>query len=127
MSDVHGFNIGIERHNGEIYVMLKAVGKLTHEDYEVMTPILESAMSEVKQPMVNVLADMREFEGVELRAAWDDMKFGLKHNNDFHRIAIVGNAPWQEVMSKVGGWFISGECKYFDDVTTAQYWLHDDS
>jgi len=126
MSDRHGFNIGIERHNGELFVMLKAVGKLTHDDYLIMTPILESAMSEVKQPMVNVLADMTELEGFELRAAWDDMKFGLKHNNDFHKIAIVSKEHWQEVMSKIGTWFMSGECQYFEDVTKALYWLHDD-
>ena len=62
-------------------------------------------------------------EGWELRAAWDDFKIGLKHGNEFKRIAIYGNKNWQEITAKIGSWFISGEVKYFDDEGDALAWL----
>ena len=34
----HGLSIGIERVGSEFFLSLKAIGKLTHEDYETITP-----------------------------------------------------------------------------------------
>ncbi|WP_158967228.1 STAS/SEC14 domain-containing protein [Paraglaciecola sp. L3A3] len=119
----HGLSIGIERFNSEFFLTLKAVGKLTHSDYEIITPMIDSALAGVKEPKVNVLFDGTELEGWELRAAWDDLKLGLKHNNEFHKIAIYGNKNWQQLAAKVGAWFISGDIKYFDNVTAATDWL----
>ncbi|MFV0561952.1 hypothetical protein [Malaciobacter mytili] len=34
----HGLSIGINRIDNEFYLALKAIGKLTHEDYEKITP-----------------------------------------------------------------------------------------
>lgn len=119
----HGISIGIERVNQHIFLVLKVVGKLTHDDYKIITPMIDSALAEVKNPEVNVLIDATELKGWELRAAWDDFKLGLKHNNEFKKIAILGNKQWQEVMVKVGGWFVSGDVKYFEDKATAYHWI----
>ena len=119
----HGISIGIERINNHVFLALKAVGKLTHADYELITPMLESALSQVTAPEVKVLIDGTELEGWELRAAWDDFKLGLKHNNEFLKIAIYGNKNWQEIAAKIGAWFISGEIKYFENVADAVSWL----
>lgn len=119
----HGISIGIERINNHVFLGLKAVGKLTHADYELITPMLESALSQVTAPEVKVLIDGTELEGWELRAAWDDFKLGLKHNNEFRKIAIYGNKNWQEIAAKIGAWFISGEIKYFENVADAVSWL----
>lgn len=120
----HGLSIGIERSGNDFFLFLKAKGKLTHADYETITPMIDSALGAVKQPKVNVLIDGTELEGWELRAAWDDLKLGLKHGNEFEKIAIFGNKHWQEIIAKVGSWFISGEVKYFDDAATALSWLN---
>jgi hypothetical protein len=119
----HGLSFGIERVNDEFIMVLEATGKLTHADYEVMTPMLDSALKEVEKPKVKVLVDVSEFEGWELRAAWDDFKIGLKHGSSFEKIAIYGNKNWQELAAKVGSWFISGEIKSFDDYEKAVLWL----
>lgn len=55
--------------------------------------------------------------------AWDDFKLGLKHNNHFRKIAIYGNKGWQKMAARVGGWFISGEVKFFEDPEQAIAWL----
>lgn len=120
----HGLSIGIERVNDEFFLTLKAVGKLTHKDYEVISPMIDSALEGVKEPKVKVLIDGTELEGWELRAAWDDFKIGLKHGSEFNKIAIYGNKNWQEIAAKVGAWFVSGEVKYFDNYDDAFMWLN---
>jgi len=104
---------------------MKAVGKLTHEDYQTITPMIDSALAEVKQPKVKAIIDGTELEGWEVRAAWDDFKIGLKHGNEFEKIAIYGNKNWQEISAKVGSWFISGEVKYFENIDDALSWLNE--
>lgn len=117
----HGLSIGIARTGDKFFLSLKAQGKLTHEDYETITPMIDSALSVVTDPTVNVLIDGTELEGWEMRAAWDDFKLGLKHGNEFERIAIYGNKKWQESVAKMGGWFISGEVKYFETESAALF------
>jgi len=120
---VHGLSIEIKQIDDDFFLFLKAVGKLTHEDYEVITPIIDSTLNEVKEPKVKVLIDGTQLEGWELRAAWDDFKLGLKHGNEFYKIAIYGNKNWQEIVAKVGSWFITGEVKYFEKFDDALEWL----
>lgn len=40
----HGLTIGIERVNSDFFLSLKAIGKLTHDDYEIITPMIDSAL-----------------------------------------------------------------------------------
>ena len=119
----HGLSIGIETAGTDIFLSLKAIGKLTHEDYQTITPILDAALQGVKQPQVKVLVDGTELEGWEPRAAWDDFRLGLKHGNVFGKIAIYGNKNWQQITARVGSWFISGEVRYFEDMQEALAWL----
>lgn len=121
----HGLTIGIERVDESIFLSMKAVGLLTHADYEMITPLIDSALAHIKHPKVKVLIDGTEMQGWELRAAWDDFKLGLKHGNQFSKIAIYGNKNWQEIAAKIGSWFISGEVKYFDNCDDALKWLND--
>ncbi len=121
----HGLTIGIERFDDDFFVTLKAVGQLTHQDYEVITPLLDSALSAVKQPKVKLLFDATALKGWDLRAAWDDFKLGLKHGNEFTKIAIVGteNQGWLSLSSQLAAWFITGDIQFFTDKSTALAWL----
>lgn len=121
----HGLSIGIERTGRDFFLTLRAAGKLTHEDYETITPMIDSALGAVKQPRVRALIDGTEMEGWELRAAWDDFKLGLKHGNEFEKVAIFGNKNWQEIAAKIGSWFLSGEVRYFDSEAQALSWLNE--
>ncbi len=120
----HGLSIGIERVGERFFLSLKAQGKLTHEDYKTITPMIDSALSQVKDPKVRALIDGTELDGWEARAAWDDFKIGLKHGNEFEKIAIYGNKRWQEMAAKIGGWFVSGEARFFDNQDEALRWLN---
>ncbi|PCI71437.1 MAG: STAS/SEC14 domain-containing protein [Gammaproteobacteria bacterium] len=121
----HGLTLGIERIDEFFFLSLKVVGKLTHKDYERINPLVDAALEGVSEPKINVFIDASKMEGWELRAAWDDFKFGLKHNNEFNKIAIFGHEKWQEYLSKIGSWFISGEIQFFETKDLAFDWLTD--
>lgn len=121
----HGLSIGIERVDKDFFLSLKAIGKLTHEDYQVITPMINAALDSVKEPKINALIDTTELEGWELRAAWDDFKLGLTHGSEFDKIAIYGNKNWQKISAKMGSWFISGDVEYFDNLQAALLWLNE--
>ena len=121
----HGLSIGIERTGTIFFLTLKAVGKLTHEDYQVITPLIDGALQGVPEPAIKALVDATELDGWEARAAWDDFRLGLRHGRDFEKIAILGNRRWQELAAKVGGWFVAGEVKYFESMAEALAWLAD--
>lgn len=119
----HGLSIGIERIGAEFFLYIKVVGKLTHEDYEIITPMLESALSAVANPRVKALVDVTDLRGWELRAAWDDLKLGLRHGSEFSHIAVIGDEGWQQLATKVAGWFTAAKTRYFEDRCDALEWL----
>ncbi|WP_193161734.1 SpoIIAA family protein [Microbulbifer hainanensis] len=119
----HGISIGVERIDSEFFLYFKAIGRLTHDDYAQITPLIDFALQEVKAPQVKALMDIREFEGWELRAAWDDFKLGLKHGNEFIRVALLGDEKWQKTAARIANWFIAGEVRYFEDHDEALDWL----
>ena len=120
----HGVSIGLERIGDEtIYLNLRVVGKLTHNDYKVLAPMLDNAVKSIDHPKILALVDVLDMDGWELQAAWDDFKLGMKHGKEFSRVAIVGDKPWEQVAASVAGWFISGEAQYFEDIDGATDWL----
>ena len=58
------FEILPESHDNRI--ALKASGKLTHADYQNLTPLLETQIA--KSGPISALMDMGDFAGMELRA-----------------------------------------------------------
>ncbi|MFQ5354481.1 MAG: STAS/SEC14 domain-containing protein, partial [Thermodesulfobacteriota bacterium] len=78
-------------------------GKLHDEDYKVLVPEVEAVIE--REGKVRILLHLVDFKGWDLHAAWDDMKFGVKHCRDFERIAIVGDKEWEEWMARLASPF----------------------
>ena len=112
----HGLTVGVERVDDRFYMSVKIQGKLTHEDYETITPMLDGAVQKVAEPKINALVDITELDGWEARAAWDDLKLGLKHGSEFDKVAICGSKDWQERAAKVAKWFMA-------DTNLVECWL----
>ena len=90
-------------------LIIEASGKLTSEDYEeFFLPKLDALIKEHGRIRV-VFYLGPTFKGWEVGAAWDDAKFGLKHKNDFERIALVGGPSWMFWLTKLGSYFVKGE------------------
>ena len=122
----HGLSVGIQRMDQRLLLTLSVCGKLTHEDYQVITPMLDAALEGVTQPEVYCLVDVRALDGWELRAAWDDMQLGLKHGAEFKKIAILESSAWMEWGTKIIGWFVSAQVELFSQEDEALRWLSAD-
>ena len=66
----------LERSHGNV-LGIKASGKLTHADYERIIPKLEELLREHRK--LRVLFELEDCQGWVAGAAWDDLKFGVKH------------------------------------------------
>ncbi|ABV38319.1 conserved hypothetical protein [Shewanella sediminis HAW-EB3] len=119
----HGISIGIERNGDDFYLSFVATGSLTHEDYEQMVPLLESALIGIREPDIHALADLRGLKGMSLHAVWDDLKLGFSHGKEFKKMAILGKGGLQEWMSKMADWFTPGEIRFFEGKEEALNWL----
>ena len=121
----HGITIGLERVEDEMFLSIKAVGKLTDDDYKAITPLLEKFLEGIDQPKIKALFDVREFEGWEPKAAWDDFTLGFKHGKGFEKIAMVGASGLLLFGAKVATWLLTdGEVENFETLEEAIKWLH---
>jgi hypothetical protein len=91
---------------------IKAVGKLIKEDYEVFVPKVEQLIQHFGK--VRILFEMKDFHGWNAGAAWQDIKFDIKHFRDIERLALVGDRKWEKGMSVFCKPFTTAKVKYFD-------------
>ncbi|WP_240778871.1 STAS/SEC14 domain-containing protein [Shewanella sp. SNU WT4] len=91
-----------------------------------MMPMVESTIREVSDPDLYLLCDVRELEGWEARAVWDDITFGVKFGRHFEKVTIVGQGQLQQWMTKVASWFMGDDVKFFEDKVAVLAWLKDD-
>ncbi len=100
--------------------VVKATGVLTDEDYNVFVPRLEELIRE--HGPISLLVEFENFKGWEPKAMWADFKLGLKHPDDFRKMAIVGEKAWHQVLAVMAKPFTSGEVKYFDHDQIQEAW-----
>ena len=107
------------------YIALKAVGKITSRDYDTLIPYLEEAIK--KEGPLNILCDMTNFDGMEIKLEWRDFRFGMRHIRDFHRCALVGASKWVEWCVKITVSFFKFEVRLFQtgQEKEARNWLTD--
>ena len=98
-------------------------GKLTDEDYRQFLPRLDELIGQYGK--ISLLFELDDFKGWEMQAAWDDLKYGLAHDEDFERIAVVGEKRWHRWITKFGNLMTTTEIRYFDrdDLQKAWDWL----
>jgi hypothetical protein len=109
--------------NSPKLVGLKLSGTLHDEDYKDFVPKIESIVT--SQGRVRLFVQLEDFHGWDMRAAWDDLKFGLRHYSDFERIALVGDRHWEAWMASFCRPFTRARVRYFDvsQVDAAWKWL----
>ena len=103
----------------------KLSGKLRDDDYKSLVPKVEMLVAEGKR---RFFVQFEDFHGWDLRAAWDDFKFAMRHYSDFDRIAMVGDRRWEQWMAQVCKPFTRAKVKYFDtsEIDDAWAWLRED-
>lgn len=106
-------------------VGLTLCGKLHDEDYKEFVPTMETILT--AEGKVRLFVQYEDFHGWDMHAAWDDLKFSLKHYADFERIAMVGDRKWEKWMANFSRPFTKAKVKYFDrsEVDAAWKWLEE--
>jgi hypothetical protein len=104
----------------------KLHGTLHDEDYQRFLPQVESVLT--ARGKVRLFVQFEDFHGWDLHAAWDDVKFGVRHYSDFERIAMVGDRRWEKWMAALCRPFTGAKVRYFDHahVEEAWKWLNED-
>lgn len=90
----------------------KATNKLIQTDYDKLLPLLKDKLRQ--HDKIRWYFEMEDFDGWELKAFWEDVKFDVKHANDFDKVAMVGEKKWEEWMTDLMKPFTSAEVRYFD-------------
>ena len=88
----------LNRGSGNVFAM-KISGKLLHQDYQEFVPRLEKLIEE--HGRIRCLIEMTDFQGIELRALWDEIKFDVRHAWQIERCAVVGDRAWEAWMTKL--------------------------
>jgi SpoIIAA-like len=63
---------------------------------------------------LRILFVMQDFHGWTVGAAWEDLKFDLKHWKDIERLALVGDKRWEKGMATFCKPFTKAHIRYFD-------------
>jgi len=111
-------------HEDNTYAV-RVSGKLDHEDYQKFLPELEELLEENEK--ISLLIEFDDFHGADLTAIKDDFNFGRKHNEDFEKLAVVGDKKWLKWMILFSKPFLKAEIKYFErpDLQSAWDWLRE--
>ncbi len=118
-----GVGIEIKSIDDKFIVEMDLYGKLTHQDYKVIIPVVERAISAAGEREFDILVDMRDFEGWELEAVFDDFKLGMEIKDVFNKMAVVGDKKWEEWSVKVMSHLTKGEMRFFEDYDKAFRWI----
>lgn len=109
------------------FLFVRTHGKLMHADYEGLLPKLEELIRSYGH--VRFVFEMIDFEGIELRAVWDEIRFDSQHLRHVKRCAVIGNRTWEKWATSFAGILFSGaEFHYFsaDEVDRAKTWVRQD-
>lgn len=121
----HGLQLETSNVQGQPLLECKAIGHLTHADYEAFTPRLEALLEEHPREQNRMLFDTTELEGWDLRAALDDISFGLKHRTDVGKVAVLSSSRLMELSCRVANSLklYGSELRSFEDREAALNWL----
>ena len=99
---------------------VRVSGRLTHEEYQEFLPELESLIKHYGK--ISLLIELDQFEGAELVAMKDDLKFGLGSEDKFEKIALIGEKLWERWAVAISKPFVGAEMKYFDKRSSQDAW-----
>jgi hypothetical protein len=104
-------------------VEIEISDRVSTEEFDATAKKLEAFIA--RHGRVRVLEIIYGLEGMDAKALWHDLKFSLRHVNDFSRCAIVSDAKFLSLWSTIAEPFIDCEVAYFppDELEAARDWL----
>ena len=80
-------------------VGIKIDGKITEEEFDGIISKFEEKFERFEK--VHLYAEMKNFDGMELKAFFKDLKFGLTHFNKFEKEAVVTDEKWVQEFATI--------------------------
>jgi SpoIIAA-like len=117
----------IERLEGfpDNVVALAGKGHVTKKDYEeVLIPAVEGAFK--KHEKISFYYELGpQFSGIEMGAAWEDFKEGVRHFFRWEKMAVVTDVEWIRRTINGFGVFMPGELRVFpsSEAAAARTWV----
>jgi hypothetical protein len=99
---------------------IKLSGKLTDDEYKRFVTEVEKIISDKGTIKLLMIVDYPQ--DFDLKAAWDDSVFWVKHINDIERIAIVGQKGWEKWLEFLEHPFIKTEVRYYNISQLQEAW-----
>ena len=107
-------------------VTVTMLGKLEPSAYEGIGDELDAHLA--RHPRINLLLDLREFDGWQgLAAVGEHFSLVREHRKAPKRLAVVGNKDWHHLAERVFSKFTNAEARYYDaeDFDDAKEWIDD--
>lgn len=96
-------------------------GEVTREEYHQITRQIEDALEEYGTPIC-LLIEVRDLEGIDAGALWDDLRFAVRHWHDIEALALVGEADKLGRLARVGGTISPTEVRQFEPDAIHEAW-----
>jgi len=112
--------LGIISDDFDDTLAIKIEGELSTDDYEKVMPSIEQTIE--NEDTINFYCEVKEVDGLEPGAIWEDLKFDVKHYNDFKRIVVLGDKKWTNWLTQLAKPFTSGEVNYFNNAQKDLAW-----
>lgn len=106
-------------HPGNL-IGIRATGTLTGADYDDLLPRLRAAIEEHGQ--IRALLEIRDLEGLTPAALWDEATFDAAELEHVERLAVVGDARWEEALESIAAPFVRAETRYFPGAQKDEAW-----
>lgn len=100
-------------------------GRIGKAEFDDVADRLEAYIR--RHGKVRVLEEVRSLGGIEPAALWADLRFALRHLNDFSRCAVVSDKRWIEPLTTGVGKLVACELRHFlpGQIAAARAWLRE--
>lgn len=112
--------IHIKEPNESNVVVVTVEGKIRREDYRQELPVLEKIMEDGE--IHRFFIKLENVTGFEAGALWEDLKYDLKHKDQYGKTAVVGDRKWEEYAIKISDLFFKAEMAYFAESRADEAW-----
>lgn len=104
---------------------LYADGLLTTRDYIDFAPAFERLERSEPKPIAILIELGPSFTGWSLGALWRDVQVDVAHRETFGRIAVVGDAKWEEWLAATSDLMFAAQVRFFvrSSKGEAEQWL----
>lgn len=112
-------------HINSFYLELTLNGKLSSTEVKLFETKIEEILTLYPIPQIHILIDINALEGIELKAAWEEMVFGIRHFSQFKKIAVVGHHTYENISVDIANHLTKIPIRYFEIYDEAKAWLLD--